>query len=68
MLGKILRIDVNSGTTYTSPADNPFFGPIAGRDEIFAYGVRNPWRFSFDRALYCSAVLPLIAERGSKSL
>src|SRR5688572_25637990 len=45
LLGKILRIDVNSGTTYTSPADNPFFGPIAGLDEIFAYGMRNPWRF-----------------------
>ncbi len=49
LLGKILRIDVNSGGTYTSPADNPFFGPTAGRDEIFAYGMRNPWRFSFDR-------------------
>ena len=49
LLGKILRIDVNSGTTYTSPADNPFFGPIAGLDEIFAYGMRNPWRFGFDR-------------------
>ena len=49
LLGKILRIDVNSGTTYTSPADNPFFGPIDGLDEIFAYGIRNPWRFSFDR-------------------
>ena len=49
LLGKILRLDVNSGTTYTSPADNPFFGPIAGLDEIFAYGKRNPWRFSFDR-------------------
>ena len=49
LLGKILRIDVNTGTTYTSPADNPFFGPTTGRDEIFAYGMRNPWRFSFDR-------------------
>ena len=48
LLGKILRIDVNSGATYTSPADNPFVG-IAGLDEIFAYGMRNPWRFSFDR-------------------
>ena len=49
LLGKILRIDVNSGTTYTSPAGNPFFGQIDGLDEIFAFGVRNPWRFSFDR-------------------
>jgi hypothetical protein len=51
-LGKILRIDVDhsSGLTlYSSPADNPFFGPAAGRDEIFAFGLRNPWRFSFDR-------------------
>jgi hypothetical protein len=49
LLGKILRIDVNSGTTYTAPVDNPFAGPIPGLDEIFAYGMRNPWRFSFDR-------------------
>lgn len=53
LLGKILRINVNppSGSTapYVSPSDNPFFGAIAGRDEIFAYGMRNPWRFSFDR-------------------
>ena len=48
LLGKILRIDVNSGTTYTSPADNPFVNKD-GLDEIFAYGTRNPWRFSFDR-------------------
>ena len=49
LLGKIIRIDVNSGTTYTSPADNPFVGPTPGLDEIYAYGMRNPWRFSFDR-------------------
>ena len=47
-LGKILRIDVDTGTTYTSPSDNPFVG-LPGLDEIFAYGMRNPWRFSFDR-------------------
>lgn len=46
-LGKILRIDV-SGTTYTSPADNPFVGQD-GADEIWAFGARNPWKFSFDR-------------------
>ena len=46
LLGKILRIDVNAGTTYTAPADNPFVGPIPELDEIFAYGMRNPWRFS----------------------
>ena len=54
LLGKILRIDVDNpdpvaGTPYSSPADNPFVG-AAGRDEIFAFGMRNPWRFSVDRA------------------
>jgi glucose/arabinose dehydrogenase len=51
--GKILRIDVdhaNGSQSYSSPVDNPFFGSVAGRDEIYAYGLRNPWRFSFDRA------------------
>jgi glucose/arabinose dehydrogenase len=53
LLGKILRIDVDhadavNGTSYSSPASNPFVGR-PGRDEIFAYGFRNPWRFSFDR-------------------
>ena len=55
LLGKILRIDVDvpdpgRGTLYSSPADNPYFGAAAGRDEIFSIGWRNPWRFSFDRA------------------
>lgn len=44
---KMLRIDV-SGATYTSPASNPFVG-TAGADEIYAYGLRNPFRNSFDR-------------------
>jgi glucose/arabinose dehydrogenase len=51
LLGKILRIDIDrtQGTNqYASPGDNPFVG-IDGRDEIYAYGMRNPWRFSFDR-------------------
>ena len=49
--GKMLRIDPEvgpEGEPYTIPPDNPFVG-IAGRDEIWAYGLRNPWRFSFDR-------------------
>ena len=49
-LGKILRVDVN-GTEkghYGIPADNPFKGKAGLREEIFAYGLRNPWRFSFD--------------------
>jgi glucose/arabinose dehydrogenase len=51
LLGKILRIDVdhaNGSQPYSSPATNPFFGATAGADEIYAYGLRNPWRFSFD--------------------
>lgn len=47
-LGKMLRIDVNSGTPYGIPADNPYFG-ITGADEIWALGLRNPWKFSFDK-------------------
>jgi len=49
LLGKILRLKVTGEATYTNPPDNPFFGAVAGRDEIFAYGFRNPWRYSFDR-------------------
>jgi len=49
LLGKILRLDVSAPGTYSSPATNPFFGATPGADEIFAYGFRNPWRFSFDR-------------------
>jgi hypothetical protein len=50
LLGKILRIDPLPGQApaYSIPAGNPFAGS-AGRDEIWAYGLRNPWRFSFDR-------------------
>jgi len=47
LFGKVLRIDVNSGSPYGIPADNPFVNK-AGKDEIYAYGFRNPYRFSFD--------------------
>ncbi|MFO0839301.1 MAG: PQQ-dependent sugar dehydrogenase [Phycisphaerae bacterium] len=46
-LGKMLRIDVNSGVPYGIPPANPFVG-VTGLDEIFAYGLRNPYRFCFD--------------------
>ena len=48
-LGKMLRIDVDAGDPYGIPADNPFVG-AAAVPEIWSYGWRNPWRFSFDRA------------------
>ncbi len=48
-LGKILRVDVGAGTSYTIPADNPFANDATRKHEIFAIGVRNPWRCSFDR-------------------
>ena len=49
LLGKILRIDPrpSGGAPYGVPADNPFVGK-PGRDEVFSYGLRNPWRFSFN--------------------
>ena len=54
LLGKILRIDVNlssEGRAYRVPDDNPFVGNVLGyREEIYAWGFRNPWRFSFDSA------------------
>jgi hypothetical protein len=77
LLGKILRIDPARGPApptggrgkkrpkpraYTIPADNPLVGR-PGRDEIFAYGLRNPWRFSFDRATGAIAIGDVGDER-----
>jgi glucose/arabinose dehydrogenase len=57
LLGKILRIDVNgddfpgdTSRNYAIPPTNPFAGATPGADEVWAYGLRNPWHFSFDRA------------------
>ena len=52
LLGSILRIDVSTvgeSGVYTTPADNPLVGTNGARGEVWAYGLRNPWRFTFDR-------------------
>lgn len=49
LLGKILRLDVDAAQPYAIPADNPFAGQAGKRGEIWITGVRNPWRFAFDR-------------------
>jgi glucose/arabinose dehydrogenase len=59
LLAKMLRIDVTPREGYAVPKDNPFAGMERKRPEIWAYGVRNPWRWSFDRQtglLYCGDV------------
>jgi glucose/arabinose dehydrogenase len=50
LLGKLLRLDMSGDSEYRIPADNPFVGRQGARGEIWAYGLRNPWRFSFDPA------------------
>lgn len=59
LLGKILRIDVNSESGYAIPTDNPFVGKD-GADEVWAFGLRNAWKFSFDR----TAGTAMIADVG----
>ena len=48
LLGKFLRIDISTATGYDIPADNPYVGHSTFREEIWSYGVRNTWRFTFD--------------------
>lgn len=49
LLGKLLRIDVDRGSPYAIPPDNPYVGLPGARGEIWSIGLRNPWRYSFDR-------------------
>jgi glucose/arabinose dehydrogenase len=49
LLGKMLRLDVDGNPPYSIPPDNPLINDPAAREEIWALGLRNPWRFSFDR-------------------
>lgn len=49
LLGKMVRLDVDGGMPYGIPADNPFADGLAGLPEIYAFGIRQPWRWSFDR-------------------
>lgn len=60
LLGKMLRLDVSEDSAYGIPPGNPFHGGKAGRPEIWATGLRNPWRFAFDSA----AGLAYIADVG----
>ena len=48
LLGTILRLDVDNGSPYSIPSDNPFADDASAKAEIWAYGLRNPWKFSFD--------------------
>ena len=50
LLGGILRVDVTAGTGYAIPPDNPFAGRSDARPEVWSFGLRNPWRFTFDPA------------------
>ncbi len=50
LLGSLLRLDVSGATGYSVPAGNPFVGTAGARGELWDWGLRNPWRFSFDRS------------------
>ena len=65
LLGTILRLDVNNGSPYAIPPDNPYVNNPGRMDEIWAFGLRNPWRISFDRQtgeLYIADVGEGVAE------
>ena len=64
LLGKLLRLDVDAATPYAIPADNPYVGQAGRRPEIWAMGMRNPWRFSWDR----TAQLLYVADVGQNRL
>jgi len=65
LLGSILRVDVSDASLdgFTIPADNPFVGVEGARDEIWSYGLRNPWRFTFDTGA-CGTGAMLIGDLG----
>lgn len=63
LLGTILRIDVDTGVPFAVPPDNPFVGQAGVREEIWAWGLRNPWRFAFD----ATAGVLYIADVGQNS-
>jgi glucose/arabinose dehydrogenase len=73
LLGKMLRIDVNvpdtHATGYQVPPDNPFVGgsPVAARPEIWAFGLRNPWRYSFDDPALGGSGALLIGDVGQSA-
>lgn len=50
LLGSLLRLDVDHGSPYAIPSSNPYAGSTSMRQELWNYGLRNPWRFSFDRS------------------
>ena len=71
LLGKMLRIDVsvpaNDSSGFTIPPDNPFLGASVARDEIWAFGLRNPWRYSFDDVSHGGTGALVIGDVGQSS-
>ena len=63
--GTIVRIDVDNGDPYAIPPDNPYVGSDAGAPEVWAHGLRNPWRFAIDRDL---VVIADVGQYGSEEV